>query len=278
MNRRLLGFHGLPTISPPLTDPRFAQGPRMDSNRLKEVQQTDISESRVNEDFVDWLKNKGPTWLLVIMVILCAWVGWDRIKSMRVQKLDQARMELSDAFSPVDLQRIASDYASVREEALLRAADLYLQSVQTGRTIASSLTPSELPPELTADERAMAITEGRRLYNELLDATKGDAGKVLFAVNAQFGLAALAESAGEFDTAREHYTQAANLARDQFNMLASQAEQRRDALSALPKEIVLIERTALPRPEIIDPLLRDLIQVPDAEESATDGSAGEGTD
>ncbi len=250
----------------------------MDSNRLKEVQQTDISESRVNEDFVDWLKNKGPTWLLVIMVILCAWVGWDRIKSMRVQKLDQARMELSDAFSPVDLQRIASDYASVREEALLRAADLYLQSVQTGRTIASSLTPSELPPELTADERAMAITEGRRLYNELLDATKGDAGKVLFAVNAQFGLAALAESAGEFDTAREHYTQAANLARDQFNMLASQAEQRRDALSALPKEIVLIERTALPRPEIIDPLLRDLIQVPDAEESATDGSAGEGTD
>jgi hypothetical protein len=33
----------------------------MDRERLKQVHQTDLTESRVNEDFVDWLKTKGPT-------------------------------------------------------------------------------------------------------------------------------------------------------------------------------------------------------------------------
>ncbi len=28
--------------------------------RLKDVHQTELSESRINEDFVEWLKTKGP--------------------------------------------------------------------------------------------------------------------------------------------------------------------------------------------------------------------------
>lgn len=248
----------------------------MDSNRLKEVQQTDITESKVNEDFVDWLKNKGPTWLLVVMVILCGWVGWDRIKGMRMQKLDQARMELNEAVSPVDLQRIAADYSSVREEALLRAADLYLQSVQTGRAISRSVSENEMPPELTADERNTTINEARRLYNELIDLVDGEPGKVLFAVNAHFGLAALAESEGNFETAATHYAQAAELAKTDFSLLKAQAESRKAALAELPTDVSLIERSALPRPEIVDPLLRDLIVVPaeDPTAESTDDAAG----
>ncbi len=30
----------------------------MDRDRLKQVQQTDLTESRINEDFVDWLKTR----------------------------------------------------------------------------------------------------------------------------------------------------------------------------------------------------------------------------
>lgn len=250
----------------------------MDSNRLKEVQQTDITESKVNEDFVDWLKNKGPTYLLIVMVGLCLWVGWDRIKSMRMQKLDQARMELNEAVSPVDLQRIAADYSSVREEALLRAADLYLQSVQTGRAVSRSVDQTEMPPELTADERNTTINEARRLYKELIELVANDPGKVLFAVNAHFGLAALAESEGNFETAATHYTQAAELAKKNFTQLAEQANARKDALAELPTEVALIERSALPRPEIVDPLLRDLIVVPGEDpnaESTEDASGNE---
>lgn len=246
----------------------------MDSNRLKEVQQTDITESRVNEDFVDWLKNKGPTYLLIVMVGLCVWVGWDRIKSSRLQKLDQARMELADAVSPVDLQRIASEYSSVREEALLRAADLYLQSVQTGQAITPTLESPTEPEPLTAEERATTINEARRLYNELLNAVADDPGKQLFAINAHFGLAALAESEGDFDAAGTHYDKAAQLAKANFSMLAGQAESRKTALAELPKDVVLIERKALPRQDIIDPRFRDLIVVPDEDDTPGGGEAG----
>jgi hypothetical protein len=38
----------------------------MDRDRLKEIQTADLSESNVNEDFVQWLKTKGPTYLLII--------------------------------------------------------------------------------------------------------------------------------------------------------------------------------------------------------------------
>ena len=31
----------------------------MDRDRLKEVRQTDLTESRINQDFLDWLKTSG---------------------------------------------------------------------------------------------------------------------------------------------------------------------------------------------------------------------------
>jgi hypothetical protein len=43
--------------------------------RLKEVRQTDITEGRINEDFLDWLRTKGVSWLLVLMVALCVYFG-----------------------------------------------------------------------------------------------------------------------------------------------------------------------------------------------------------
>ena len=33
----------------------------MDRNRLKDIHQSDLTESRMNEDFVIWLKTKGPS-------------------------------------------------------------------------------------------------------------------------------------------------------------------------------------------------------------------------
>ena len=40
----------------------------MDRERLQQVQQSDLSESRVNEDFILWLKNSGPWYLLAVLV------------------------------------------------------------------------------------------------------------------------------------------------------------------------------------------------------------------
>ena len=57
----------------------------MDRDRLKEVHQTDLTEGKINEDFVDWLKTKGPTYLLVVLIGLAAWLF---IVRFRQQKQD----------------------------------------------------------------------------------------------------------------------------------------------------------------------------------------------
>ena len=43
-----------------------------DPERLAQVQQSELSESRVNEEFVDWLKKWGNSILLVVLLVALA--------------------------------------------------------------------------------------------------------------------------------------------------------------------------------------------------------------
>ena len=54
---------------------------QMDRERLKDVQTSDLKDDRLNEDFVLWLKTKGPSWLLVFLVAIVAYlfiVNWQQ--------------------------------------------------------------------------------------------------------------------------------------------------------------------------------------------------------
>ena len=61
----------------------------MDRDRLKEIQTADLSESNVNEDFVRWLKTKGPSYLLVVMVVIVGYLFYIRYQSNQSQRYDQ---------------------------------------------------------------------------------------------------------------------------------------------------------------------------------------------
>ena len=50
----------------------------MDRDRLKDIQTADISESNVNEDFVQWMKKKGPSYLLVFMLVVVGYLFYIR--------------------------------------------------------------------------------------------------------------------------------------------------------------------------------------------------------
>ena len=63
----------------------------MDRNRLKEIHQSDLTESRLNEDFVTWLKTSGPTYLLIILVALCSYVLWIRWQEQKQNYVYEAR-------------------------------------------------------------------------------------------------------------------------------------------------------------------------------------------
>ena len=62
-------------------------------DRLKEVQTTDLTDSRVNHDFIDWLKTKGMNWLLLILLVACGFLAVDWYQRKQVEAKDQAWAE-----------------------------------------------------------------------------------------------------------------------------------------------------------------------------------------
>ena len=62
----------------------------MDRDRLKDIQTADLAESQVNEDFVHWLKTKGPSYLLVIMVVIVGYLFYIRYQSSQAQRQGEA--------------------------------------------------------------------------------------------------------------------------------------------------------------------------------------------
>ena len=44
-------------------------------DRLKQVQTTDLTDSRLNHEFVAWLKTSGMNYLLMLLLVACVAVG-----------------------------------------------------------------------------------------------------------------------------------------------------------------------------------------------------------
>ncbi|MFM7479891.1 MAG: hypothetical protein ACKO4V_02025 [Planctomycetota bacterium] len=177
----------------------------MDRKRLANVQQSDLTESRINDDFLFWLKNSGPNWLLAVLVVLCLAMGWNWWKNKQGQARDVAWSELSDADIPATLRDVAakhSDVDGVASFALLTAADRYLQSVVSGQRF--DREPSATDAAVTSELRREWLLEARVLYDEVLTRAEAsnDPNAVAFEVAALFGLAAVAESRGEADVAK----------------------------------------------------------------------------
>ena len=72
--------------------------------RLKNVQQADLSESRLNDDFVLWLKTWGNNILLVLLVIAALAMGWHWWGKQEERARDAAWEELEVATLPAALQ------------------------------------------------------------------------------------------------------------------------------------------------------------------------------
>jgi hypothetical protein len=241
----------------------------MDPNRLKQVQQTDLTESRLNQEFVFWLKEKGPTWLLVILLGLVAWVGIDRYQQYRAAKHAGAFFDLEKASGAEALESVAEDHegiASVPHLARLRAADVYLLEVDRRRDF------EDLDNDLDDAAIEERLDKAEALYRAVLDGARRDTGERLFAVQALFGLAAVAEARGEFDKARDFYDQVAQTAGDAYAPIAARARQRQESLAALDPSLTLPAREDLTHPSPIDPLLRDLLAPPAETESSPAGS------
>ncbi|MCP3903658.1 MAG: hypothetical protein GY715_08495 [Planctomycetes bacterium] len=210
----------------------------MDRERLKEVHQTDLTESKVNEDFVDWLKTKAPTWLLVFLVAVCVYLGLVRFKQHRSDYRSEAWAEFSAAELPGTFDDIANEYGDVGELALLarlEAADTLMRSVQNGLVLGVTppappgpgQPPTAVPADsiLAAEQRTEYLDRAEGFYDQVL-ATGDEPEMTVYVVGAMTGKAAIAECRGDAGQAIEWYGKAEQRAEATYPGLAETARRR----------------------------------------------------
>jgi predicted negative regulator of RcsB-dependent stress response len=217
--------------------------------RLKNVQQADLTESRVNDDFVYWLKTWGSNILIVILLIAAAGMGWQWWEQRREQERDSAWADLKEARLPVALLEVArqhGDKDSVALFAQLSAADAYMTSLSRGVRFDrdAAAEDSKITPEL----RAEWLQEADRLYAAVAEATAGSPalGKQLIHANALFGRAAVAEDRHDLATAERLLTEVQGAVKGAKSaMLAEIAQARLARIAELKTEVVFAPTSTL---------------------------------
>lgn len=233
----------------------------MDERRTQIRERAGLEESRLNEDFIDFLRRWGTPVLLVLAVGSVGWMLRGRYKASQEARVDNAFIEFEavrgSAPSPEQLIGVAEDYGDVRSVGMLarlEAADAYVEAIRRGvRTGATINTDGTLPkPEeaLTEADRADYIQRAGDLYAQVLSQAQAKAGHEVLVVGALYGQASVAEMSKQWDKAKENYQRAAEIAdRVQFTGLASVARARianLDQLKVEPKVYTAAEVPTIP--------------------------------
>lgn len=185
----------------------------MDERQTKIVEGAGLEESRINEDLIAFLNKWSFPVLLVVAIISGAYYVKNMYDERKIATRDEAfaqlgAVEASQTPSVISLTGIANEYegvGSVAELARLKAADVHMRAARTGVDPADGIT------ELSDDDRSFHLEKAEGLFRAVLESSADDPERTLIAVNAAFGLAAVAETRGDADAARAHYERAESL-------------------------------------------------------------------
>ncbi|MEM9372311.1 MAG: hypothetical protein AAGA55_01590 [Planctomycetota bacterium] len=234
-----------------------------------------LEESRLNEEFIDFLKKWSTPVLWLIVIIGAAWWGLRYLEQQRVAERDNAFASLNEALSggnpsPSSLRTIADTFdgvGSVSELALLQAVDIYLRAAISGVEPGAEIDPvtglaTNEADVLDASQVTSYLGQALEISRGVADATAGVAGKELLSYQAFMRLAAAQEGLASIDEAKSSYERAADAARaGGYTALAQLAETRgasadavasagelpsRDAMKPLPGEEALDSPVTLP--------------------------------
>lgn len=208
-----------------------------------------LDESRLNQDFIDWLRKWSTPILVVVAVLAGGYFLYGKFQVSRDAAMARAFAEYDAAMisrNPASLLRVADEQsgkAAVPLLARLGAADLYLEAARTGIPAGMSLDPSGKLPEgvefLTDAQKAEQLDKAAEQYGIVAQKAAGDRRLALHAIGALYGLASVAESRGEFDKAREHYNRLAEVASAAGYPIQAEAAKKRietlDELRAMPR-------------------------------------------
>lgn len=225
----------------------------MDRRHGEIVEGAGLEESKINTDFVDWLKRWGSPILIGVLVLAVGYRGLTYWRQYQVRQLDSAYLELGAAVqssNPVALAQVAEDWSgqpAIATQARLTAGDLYLLSyardLKPGGTAG---TPEDLP---TPQERERYLQRAEDLYQRVADDTADDPNHVIPHLHALSGLASVHASRGEFDASTEILSRAAALADDaMLPVIAETFRERIETLRSGAEPIVFPKAADLPQP------------------------------
>lgn len=264
--------------------------------RLEEVRQSDLGESRVNEDFLDWLKTKGVNYLLIILIVLVGFIAWIRVKEGRAAKQDAAWVQYVSAVNtagPEMLEQVAATPSIASVDGIgilarLEAAKRYLEAVRTGRQLRAGLmADQETAPEpapLDDETREDYLSRADALFTDVVAMDDGSNAIAIHIWTALNGRGTAAEARGDAEAAAGFYTDAADRIEDWYPQLATRSRTFAETAADFSEPVTLPTAAqaraaaaatapgARPTPVTVDPELESLINPPAAD------AAGDGAD
>ena len=171
----------------------------MDERQAQIKEGAGLEESRVNQEFLDFLNRWSFPVLLIIAIVSGGYFVYNQWQARKIAARDQAfaelgNMESSNAPSVFSLTTIADEYEGVghvSELALLQAASIHLNAVRTGLDPADP--DASNPESLLSDEDiehyqkiVVALSETIRIMGEIdevIEATPYSAQQVLAVIS-----------------------------------------------------------------------------------------------
>lgn len=224
----------------------------MDDRQRQIREGAGLAESRLNEEFIEFLQKWSMPLLVVIAALAVGYTVFGKVQKARNEKVDLAFQELDAAAStanpnPESLQRIAEEYSGVRAvpiQARLAAADALLKTVRSGIKPGAQLnrdaTLASPDDALTEKDRDSALSRARDLYQQVYDESATNQAQRPFTISALYGLASVAECRKELDGARAHYEKIISLCdKTAFALHAAIARERTESLEKLRTDVKL---------------------------------------
>lgn len=234
----------------------------MDERQQQIRERAGLEESRLNQDFVDFLQKYGTPLLLAVALLAVGYSLWNRYQKGEDTKVAAAFAALEaaragDNPSPDTLISVAEEHAGRGAVPILarrEAADIYLDCVARGIKPGSVVNAdgtlaTEDDAIKTPEEREELLKQAEASYQWIVDNTQADTGKAQHTMAGLYGLAAVAECRSEWDKAKGYYEGVVALAKQKgYGNHESTAQKRIDTLGALATMEPLPTKAQVPAP------------------------------
>ncbi len=212
----------------------------MDAKERHELKDNDLAEFL--ENFGTFWNKHGNVISAVILFLVAGWFGLRYYKSYKATNQENAWADLASTESPPSYRERATENpgdVGLTNLALLRGAEGFHKQAIEQLSKADDSEQDVMSPE-------DSLSSAEKMYKQVLD-SQSDAA---YRANAAAGLANVAETRGNFESAREYWTQAKQIAESgRLSTIIALADTRIALLEDLARPIILGEEVEFILPE-----------------------------